>query len=96
MNKDDDSTERIFCGLMELHERITEVQKLEIGRKKAENMVRRIEENLHKLFNEAKDVITIVQDRKVIYVNPSVEELVGYTPEEVIGSRVFINNSSMI
>jgi len=86
MKKEDDSTERILSELMELHERVTEVEKLEIERKKAENMVRGIEEKLHELFKETEQVITIVQDRLIKYVNPSVEELIGYTPEELIGT----------
>ena len=86
MKKEDDSTERILGELMELHERVTEVQKLELERKKVENIVKGIEERLHELFKETEQVITIVQDRLVKYVNPIVEELVGYTPEVVIGS----------
>ena len=43
-------------------------------------------EKIHKLFDKAEGVITIIQDRLIKYVNPNIEELIGYTPEEVIGT----------
>ena len=65
--------------LLELHQRITELDQLEIERK-------RVEEKIHKLFEKVEEVITIVQDRQIKYVNPSVEELIGYTQKEMIGT----------
>ena len=80
------SKENIHTELMELHQRITELDKLEIERKRAENNMRKVEEKVHKMFNKADEVIAIVQDRQIIFVNSSIEELIGYTPEEVIGT----------
>ncbi len=86
MNKNDKSKEQQLEELMELHQRITELQKLEIERERAEHKVREIEEKIHKMFDKAKEVITIIQDRQIKYVNPFVAELIGYAPEELIGT----------
>ena len=72
--------------LMELHNRIIELDKLEIERKQAEDKLREIEDKIHKVFDKAEGVITIIQDRLIKYVNHSIEELIGYTPEEIIGT----------
>jgi len=85
MNKNDEAKDKQLDELMELHERITELQKLEIERERTEDNLRKIDEKIHKLFHKAKEVITIIQDRQVKYVNPQVTELIGYTPDEVIG-----------
>jgi len=86
MNKNDEAKDKQLDELMELHERITELQKLEIERERTEDNLRKIDEKIHKLFHKAKEVITIIQDRQVKYVNPQVTELIGYTPDEVIGT----------
>ena len=86
MNENNKSKEQQLEELMELHQRITELQKLEIERELAEKKLRKIEDKIHKLFNKAKEVITIIQDRQIKYVNPFVAELIGYTPEELIGA----------
>ncbi len=86
MDENNKSKEQQLEELMELHQRITELQKLEIERELAEKKLRKIEDKIHKMFNKAKEVITIIQDRQIKYVNPFVAELIGYTPEELIGA----------
>ncbi len=86
MDENDKAKERELDELMELHERITELQKLEIERERTQNNLRKIDKKIHNLFRKAKEVITIIQDRQIKYVNPKVAELIGYTPEEVIGT----------
>jgi len=86
MKNEPNSKENIHTELMELHQRITELDKLEIERKRAENNLRKVEEKVHKTFNKVDEVITIIQDRQIIFVNSSIEELIGYTPEEIIGT----------
>jgi PAS domain S-box-containing protein len=86
MDENSKPKEQQLEELMELHQRITELQKLEFERELAENKLRKIEEKIHKMFDKAKEVITIIQDRQIKYVNPFVAELIGYTPEELIGA----------
>lgn len=71
---------------MELHQRITELDQLEIERKRKKEQLKMIEEKIHEIFDKEKRTVTIVQERQVRYVNPQVEELIGYSVEEVLGS----------
>lgn len=80
------SKENLHKELMELHQRITEMDQLEIERRRTKTELKKVEEKIHRIFAEEKKTITIVQDRIVKYVNPHVEDLIGYTSEEVIGS----------
>jgi PAS domain S-box-containing protein len=86
MKNEPNSKENIHTELMELHQRITELDKLEIERKRAENNLRKVEEKVQRTFNKVDEVITIIQDRQIIFVNSSIEALIGYTPEEIIGT----------
>ena len=70
MDDENRSEENHLDELMELHHRIIELDKLEIERKRAENNLREIEDKIHKLFDKAEGVITIIQDRLIKYVNP--------------------------
>jgi len=86
MVNNESSKEKLEKDLMDLHERITELQKLEIERERAENTVRKTEEKIHKLFGQTKETITIIQDRLIKFVNPAVTGLLGYSPEELTGT----------
>ena len=86
MGDESRSKENHHTELMELHQRITEIDQLEIERKRVENKLKKVEEKIHKMFDKEKEVITIIQDRQIKYINPNVEELIGYTPEEMIGT----------
>jgi len=84
MNKDDRSKELQQKKLVELHERIAELEKLENTRTKTNNELRKIDEKIKNLFEEKEDTIAIIQDRIIKYINPSVTQLMGYAPEEMI------------
>ncbi len=84
--KNDKSQEKLEKGLMDLHERITELQKLEIERERVEDALGKIEEKIHEFFSQAEETIVIIQDRLIKFVNPSVKSLLGYVPEELKGT----------
>jgi len=86
MSENNKSEENQLDELMELHQGIVKLEELENERKRTENRLRELEEKVHSLFDKAKEVITIIQDRQIKYVNPHVEELMGYKPEEIVGT----------
>ena len=84
MNKNDQSKEQQQKLLIDLHERIAELEKLEDTRTKTNNELRKIDEKIKTLFEGEEDTIAIIQDRIIKYINPSVTQLMGYAPEEMI------------
>lgn len=58
-------------------------------RKHAEEAVRQSEERFRGLIQNAADIIGIVdRDLIIIYESPSVEPILGFTPEELVGQHV--------
>jgi PAS domain S-box-containing protein len=86
MTKNGNSKVKLEKDLMDLHERITELQQLEIEWERTLNAVKKTEEKIHKLFGKTKETIVIIQDRLIKFINPAVTELIGYTPEELTGT----------
>lgn len=59
-------------------------------RKKAEEELRQSEERFRSLVQYASDIITILgPEGTVRYQSPSIERILGYGPEELIGTNVF-------
>jgi PAS domain S-box-containing protein len=61
-----------------------------VERERAREALRRREEHFRSLIENASDIITILDHGGIIrYESPSVERLLGYKPEELIGRNVF-------
>jgi diguanylate cyclase (GGDEF)-like protein/PAS domain S-box-containing protein len=59
-------------------------------RKKLEKVIRESEERFRSLVQYASDIITILEaDGTVQYVSPAVERVMGYKPEEQVGTSAF-------
>ena len=60
------------------------------GRKRAEEAVRESEKRFRSLVQNASDVITLLDpDGVILYDSPAVERLLGYGPEERVGTNTF-------
>src|SRR5215207_1632519 len=72
--------ERLFTGVIR---DVTE-------RKAAERVVKESEERFRSLVQHTSDIITILEaDGSIRYVSPAVERVMGYKPEEQIGTNAF-------
>jgi PAS domain S-box-containing protein len=61
-----------------------------VERARARDALRRREEHFRSLIENASDIITILDpDGRIRYESPSVERLLGYKPEELIGKNIF-------
>lgn len=59
-------------------------------RKKTEEALRQSEERFRSLIENSLDIITILApDGTIHYENPSVEKVLGYSPQELIGQNFF-------
>ena len=70
-------------GIVTIGEDVTE-------RRRAEDELRRREEHFRSLIENASDVISVLSaDGTSLYESPSIERVLGWTPEELVGSRNF-------
>ena len=59
-------------------------------RRQAELVLRQSEERFRSLVQNISDVITVIGvDSKILYISPSIERLLGYTPAELQGTIGF-------
>ena len=59
-------------------------------RKATEELLRRSEEHFRTLIEHSSDVITVSDEPGIFrYASPSIERVLGYRPEEVIGRSIF-------
>jgi len=61
-----------------------------IARKQAEETLRRSEEYFRSLIEKGSDIISVMDTNSIIqYISPSVERILGYKPEDLIGTSGF-------
>ena len=59
-------------------------------REKAQNALEENEKRLRSLMQNARDIIMLMDaDGTISYLNPAVEEMLGYKPEDVVGTDSF-------
>ncbi len=70
-------------------ERTRELQDEVAERERIERVLRRSEEHFRSLIENASDIITVVDlDGTIRYESPSVERVLGYKPEDLVGRSV--------
>ena len=82
--------EQLNNELIELRIRINELEASEIKLKEIENALQKSEERFRQIAESSGDFIWEVDVHGVYtYVNPIVDEILGYRPEELIGTKHF-------
>ncbi len=74
--------------LMQLHNQLVELEKLEIRRSKGEISDADFELLCRSKIHESPDLIVLVQDRSLFFVSSGLRGLLGYSLDEMIGSPV--------
>lgn len=77
------SNEKAHKKLLDLHRRITKLEKLEIRRQRAEKELKKIEKAYHDFFSKSKQFMGFVQDRSIIFLTPSLAHFLGYSRDEL-------------
>ena len=72
--------------LLELHQKVIALEKLDIRRQESLMSTAEMKEACRRLIDSSKELIVILQDRKVVCVSPSLARLLGYSQEEIINT----------
>src|SRR4030042_6146675 len=91
--KDEEKTKEQFINeLLELRQRIAELEKTGIKRKEVEKALQHSEERFWQVAESSGEFIWEVDINGLYtYANPVVEEILGYKPDELIGKKHFYN-----
>jgi len=89
--KDEDKTkDELINELVELRQRIAEIEASETERKKTEELLRNAERNWRDSFNSLEDVMLIIdRDYNIENINEVGLKLLGKSKEEVIGKKCY-------
>ena len=80
----------VYLILTSLSEALKRARKENEQRKEAEQEIRASEEYFRDLIENAQDIITVLDaDGTIRFESPAIERVLGYTPDELIGKRVF-------
>ena len=84
--KDEQKTkQQLVAELAEMRQRIAELEELETERKRMEEVLRESEAKYSTLVENSRDGIVILQGGVMKFANTASLEIVGYTPEELLG-----------
>ena len=89
--KDEDKTkDELINELVELRQRIAEIEALETEQKKTEELLRNAEKNWRDSFNSLEDVMLIIdKDYNIENINEIGLKLLGKSKEEVLGGKCY-------
>ncbi len=89
MKDRDKSKEQLMNELVELRQRITELEASESRRERTEEALRQSEEALRAIFDGARDGIMVLDKMgNVVRVNKYIMEVGEYTKDELVGKRI--------
>ena len=84
--KDEQKTkQQLVAELTGMRQRVAKLEELETERKRVEEVLRESEAKYSALVENSRDGIVILQDGVMKFVNTASLEIVGYTPEELLG-----------
>jgi PAS domain S-box-containing protein len=86
MDTDNIFTDKYSKDLLELHKLMVELEKIEIVRERSGKPQWKTEKEYRDFFSRQKEVMGIVQNGIIVRINPKISEMIGYSPEEVVGT----------
>ena len=92
MRDRDKDKERLLNELMKLHTEITELEHVNAHYKQTEKKLAKSEELFSLIVKNTSDVITLHDfnlQATFTYISPSIKDISGYEPEELIGKSPF-------
>jgi len=72
--------------LMELHKLMVELEQIEIVRQRSGKPHWKTEKEYRDFFAKQTEAVAILQNDTIVRINPQISEMIGYSPEEVVGT----------
>jgi len=86
MNNESSVKDKYYQELLELHKLMTELEQIEMAMQHSGKQPWKTEKEYQAFFDRAKEGMVIVQNERVIHINTPLADIIGYSPEEIVGT----------
>jgi len=86
MNNESSVKDKYYQELLELHKLMTELEQIEMAMQCSGKQPWKTEKEYRAFFDRAKEGMVIVQNERVVHTNTPLADIIGYSPEEIIGT----------
>ena len=86
MNNDITVKDQYYQELLELHKLMAELEQIEMAMQQAGKQPWKTEKEYQAFFDRAKEGMFLIQNERVVHINNPLSDIIGYSPEEIIGT----------
>ena len=87
MHNKDLANDKYYQELLELHKLMAEMEQIEMAMQHSGKQPWKTEKEYQAFFDRAKTGMILIQNERIIHINILISDLLGYSPEEVIGTQ---------
>lgn len=86
MNNEGIVKDKYYQELLELHKLMAELEQIEMAMQQSGKQPWKTEKEYKAFFDRAKEGMFLIQNERIIHVNTPLSDIIGYSPEEIIGN----------
>jgi len=86
MNKESQVKDKYYQELLELHKQMAELERIEMAMQHSGKQPWKTEKAYQAFFDRAKVGMVLIQNERVIHINTPLSDIIGHSPEEIIGT----------
>ncbi len=86
MNNESSVKDKYYQELLELHKLMAELEQIEMAMHQSGKQPWKTEKEYQAFFDRAKEGMVLVQNERLVHVNTPISDIIGYSPEEIIGT----------
>jgi PAS domain S-box-containing protein len=86
MNKESLVKDKYYQELLDLHKLMAELEQIEMAMQHSGKQPWKTEKEYQAFFDRAKTGMVLVQNERIIHTNTPLSDLIGHSPEELVGT----------
>ncbi|MFC2164035.1 PAS domain S-box protein [Acidobacteriota bacterium] len=86
MNNESPVKDKYYQALLELHKLMSELEQIEMAMQQSGKQPWKTEKEYQAFFDRAKVGMVLIQNERVVHINTPLSDIIGYSPEEIIGT----------
>jgi PAS domain S-box-containing protein len=89
MNNENIVKDKYYQELLELHKLMSELEKIEMAMQQSGKQPWKTEKEYQAFFDRGKVAMFLIQNKRIIHINTPLSDIMGYSPEEIVGTSFF-------